>query len=318
MHPFTNRPADSVGSLGESKLIAEIRRWLGKANPPSPRGIGDDCAVFAPSLHRQVVTVDPVVFGRHFDDAVAPRNVGAKLLKRNLSDIAAMGAIPTVAVVSLLLDPSVKREWLRQFYLGLAATARTFHVQIVGGDVAQAPGILAASLTQLGRATASRIVTREGAKQGDAIYVTGRLGGSRSAHHYRFTPRLKEGQWLAAREEVHSMMDVSDGLAKDIHSITPTRLRASVLATAIPISAAAKSVATKTKRSPLDHALTDGEDYELLFTVSRKTDFAAFERTWRGTFRTPLTRIGQMVTNKSVSSDDDVNWGRYQGYEHLR
>src|ERR1700710_2389880 len=124
MTPFTSIRAESVIAQGELKLIAGIRRWLGSASPKSPFGIGDDCAVIPPTKNHQLVTTDPVIFGRHFDDTVPPQAVGAKLLKRNLSDIAAMGGKPVAAVISLALAPETSVAWLRRFYLGLAACAR--------------------------------------------------------------------------------------------------------------------------------------------------------------------------------------------------
>src|SRR3954471_10874438 len=120
MHPFTKRSDESVSAWGEEKLIMAIRRWLGAVSPRSPFGIGDDCAVLAAARRPQLITVDPVVYGRHFDDRVAPRGVGAKLLKRNLSDIAAMGGRPTAAVLALTLDARISRTWLEKFYRGLA------------------------------------------------------------------------------------------------------------------------------------------------------------------------------------------------------
>ncbi|HND61912.1 MAG TPA: AIR synthase related protein, partial [Opitutaceae bacterium] len=150
MHPFTSQPSASVAALGEERLIAAIRRWLGPASPRAPFGIGDDCAVLPAARGRQLITVDPVIFGRHFDASVPPRAVGAKLLKRNLSDLAAMGGKPTAAVLALTLDARVSRRWLEHFYRGLAACARRHGVPIVGGDVAQADGVVAASLTLLG------------------------------------------------------------------------------------------------------------------------------------------------------------------------
>src|ERR1700722_1817622 len=146
MSPFTRRPSLSVAALGEERLIAAIRRWLGPASPPTPFGIGDDCAVLPAARGRQLLTIDPVIYGRHFDGSVPPAAVGAKLLKRNLSDIAAMGGRPVAAVVALTLDPRVSLAWLEKFYRGLAAAARRHGVAIVGGDVAEAEGVLAASL----------------------------------------------------------------------------------------------------------------------------------------------------------------------------
>src|SRR4051812_30244924 len=142
MHPFTRKRADAVSAWGEEKLITAIRSWLGTASPRAPFGIGDDCAVVPASRGRQLITVDPVIYGRHFDDTVPPRAVGEKLLKRNLSDLAAMGGRPTVAVLALTLDAAVSCRWLEEFYRGLAVCARRYRVSVVGGDVAQADRIL--------------------------------------------------------------------------------------------------------------------------------------------------------------------------------
>lgn len=308
MHPFAPGPRDRVDALGEAGLIAAIRRWLGNACPPAPAGIGDDCAVIAPARKRQLLTVDPVIFGRHFDAAVPPAAVGAKLLKRNLSDIAAMGGKPRAAVVSLCLDRSVRIRWLREFHRGLAATARRYGVTLVGGDVAEAPGVLAASLTLLGEATGARVLTRRGARAGDWIAVTGRLGGSlASGHHHRFLPRLAEGEWLARRKEIRSMMDVSDGLAKDLAALTPTGTRAALDPAAIP----------RRRGCTLAAALGDGEDYELLCTIQSRANRAAVCRAWRRRFpRVPFTIIGRFV--RRSHHDPGPAPLRPRGYEHLR
>ncbi len=309
MHPFTRHHADSVSALGEEKLIAAIRGWLGSASPRAPFGIGDDCAVLPAARGRQLITVDPVIYGRHFDDTVPPREVGAKLLKRNLSDLAAMGGRPTAAVLALTLDASVSRKWLEQFYRGLAACSRRYDVPIVGGDVAQADGIIAASLTLLGEATGRRIVTRTGARTGDLIYVTGRLGGSlRSGHHYRFTPRLAEGAWLARQSGVRAMMDLSDGLAKDLRALTPRGAAAALLPGSLPLRPGCTLAA----------ALSEGEDYELVFALAARTDTAGFERAWQRAFpRTQLTQIGRFVSPGN-SPPGVVDLTKFQGYEHLK
>lgn len=307
MHPFTKRHADSVSALGEERLIAALRRWLGSASPRAPFGIGDDCAVLAPARGPQLITVDPVIYGRHFDDRVPARAVGAKLLKRNLSDLAAMGGRPTAAVLALTLDARVSVAWLEGFYRGLAACARHYGVPVVGGDIAQADGIVAASLTLVGAVTGTRVVTRSGAKTGDTIFVTGQLGGSlRHGHHYTFTPRLAEGAWLARRPEVRAMMDVSDGLAKDLHALTPRGAVAALTPTALPRRAGCDVRA----------ALVDGEDYELVFAARASADLAAFTRAWRRAFpRTPLTAIGRFTRTLPPGALDLRD---YHGYEHLR
>jgi thiamine-monophosphate kinase len=318
MSPFAKNKSGSVAALGEEKLIALIRRWLGAVSPPAPFGIGDDCAVLPATGARQLITTDPVIYGRHFDDATPPAAVGAKLLKRNLSDLAAMGAQPTAAVLSITLDPRVSVRWLEQFYRGLAATSRRWRVRIVGGDLTQAKNFVGAYLTLLGRATGPRIVTRTGARPGDAIYVTGQLGGSQLGHHWRFTPRLAEGAWLAQQSAVRAMMDVSDGLAKDLRALTPPGAKPAIDATAVPVSAAARRLAAHTKKTPLRHALCDGEDYEIVFALARTADRATFEKSWLHAFpRTRLTRIGQFVRAGKLPADA-INFDDYHGYEHLK
>jgi thiamine-monophosphate kinase len=309
VHPFTERPSESVAALGEEKLIAAIRRWVGTASPRTPFGIGDDCAVLPASRGRQLITVDPVIYGRHFDRDVPASAVGAKLLKRNLSDLAAMGGKPTAAVLALTLDRRTRVKWLEAFYRGLAACARRYRVSIVGGDVAQAEGVLAASLTLLGQASGERVLTRSGARVGDEIFVTGNLGGSlQSKHHFRFSPRLAEGAWLARQPGVRSMMDVSDGLAKDLHALTPPGAIAALTSDAIPCR----------RGVGLRSALTDGEDYELVFTRSSRADRAAFAQAWHRAFpRTRLTRIGHFMRAGELPANT-LNLDDYRGYEHLR
>jgi thiamine-monophosphate kinase len=319
MTPFTSIPADSVSAQGERRLIAGIRRWLGRASPKSPFGIGDDCAVIPPAKNHQLVTTDPVISGRHFDDTVSARAVGAKLLKRNLSDIAAMGGKPVAAVVSLALAPETSVAWLRGFYLGLAACARQYRVKIVGGDITEGPaGFVGAFLTLHGESTGRRVVTRTGARFGDHLYVTGSLGGSLLGHHHRFSPRLAEGVWLARRNEVRAMMDVSDGLAKDLAALTPAGLAPALDASAIPISAATRRSARQSKLSPLHHALCDGEDYELLIVVRAGTGRVRLERDWQKQFpKLPLSHLGQFARKNHLPAGA-LRLADYRGYEHLR
>ena len=309
MHPFAKKSADSVTAFGEARLITAIRRWLGATSPRAPFGIGDDCAVLPAARGPQLITVDPVIFGRHFDAAVPPRAVGAKLLKRNLSDLAAMGGCPSAAVLALTLDPQTSLAWLEQFYRGLAACARRYRVPIVGGDIAQADGVLAASLTLLGAAAGSRVVTRTGARIGDSIYVTGVLGRSfASGHHFAFHPRLAEGTWLAGRPEVRAMMDVSDGLAKDLGALTPPHTKPALEPDALPLR----------RGADLRAALTDGEDYELVFALAAHTDAVAFARAWHRHFpRTRLTNIGHFARSNALSPSA-VRLEDFSGYEHLR
>jgi len=298
----------SIAPLGEERLIATIRRWLGNASPASPFGIGDDCAVLGPSRGRQLITVDPVIHGIHFDSRTTPVAAGAKLFKRNLSDIAAMGGRPRAAVVALALDGRVSRAWLAGFYRGLAAESRRHGVPIVGGDLARLPGRFVATLTLVGDAPA-RILTRKGARPGDRIYVTGELGRSLSTgHHLRFRPRLAEGAWLSRRREVRAMMDVSDGLAKDLRALAPEGSEPLVDARALP----------RRRGATAREALCDGEDYELVFAVGGRTPTGVLEGAWRRAFpRTRLTCIGRFG-RAGDSAPDLLRLGKLRGYEHLR
>jgi thiamine-monophosphate kinase len=151
-------------------------------------------------------------------------------------------------------------------------------------------------------------VTRTGARIGDAIYVTGQLGGSmEDGHHFRFTPRLAEGAWLARQAGVRAMMDVSDGLAKDLHAITPPRAVPRLDPTLIP----------RRHGVSLRAALSDGEDYELLFAFAARADARALERRWSRAFpRTTLTRIGTFV-DRGADMRGAVDLDAFRGYEHL-
>jgi len=319
MSPFTRQRSRSVAALGENKLISEISRWLGSASPRSPHGIGDDCAVLAGTSRQQLITVDPVIYGEHFDDRTPARGVGAKLFNRNLSDIAAMGGRPRAAVIALALSGETKIEWLREFYRSLGNLARRYRVPLIGGDLAQQPQGFTASLTLLGESTKDRVLTRHGAKAGDWIFVTGKLGGSRLEWHWKFTPRLEEGQWLSLRPEVHAMMDVSDGVAKDLPALCPKAARISLSESAVPISRSARQVSQTSSKSPLEHALTDGEDYELLFAVSGRSKPDALIRAWQRKFSLPLSCIGQFVKSRSNSPfEDEIILSDYHGFEHLR
>ena len=317
MNPFTDIAARSVGALGERRLILKLREWLGAATPPAPFGIGDDCAVLPPTGARRVLgTTDPVIYGRHFDDSISAASAAEKLLKRNLSDIAGMGGTPRAAVVSLALPRRVSLAWIRGFYRALGRCAQRHQVAVAGGDIAESNGMLGAFLTLFGEASGDRVLTRQGARAGDHIYVSGELGGSILGKHCRFTPRLNEGRWLAARAEVRCLMDLSDGLAKDLLELTPAQLTPALDPAAIPLSRAARQLSRRDGRSALDHALSDGEDFELLFVVRGAADTAAFERAWRARFSTRLTRIG-VFTRASAPPAGALPLHRYHGYEHL-
>lgn len=319
MSPFTRQRSRSVAALGESNLITEIRKWLSTASPKSPAGIGDDCAVLAGSPRDQLLTVDPVIYGEHFDDKIPARGVAAKLFHRNLSDIAAMGGRPRAALVALAMSDEVKIEWLRDFYRHLGNIARRHQVPVIGGDIGHHSSGFIATMTLIGETSGKRCLTRHGAESGDWIFTTGRLGGSRLEWHWKFTPRLLEGQWLAARPEIRAMMDISDGLAKDLRSLQPKGTRVALSADRIPLSRSALQLSKQSGQPALFHALTDGEDYELLFAVNGRTKPETLMTAWQRHFKLPLTCIGRFLKPRTVSPfEDELDLSSYHGFEHLR
>ena len=323
MTPFASSSAQSVGSLNETTLISCIRNWLGSASPPPPAGIGDDCATLPAVSGIPLLTVDPVVYGKHFDDSLPPEQTGAKLLKRNLSDIAAMGGQPRAAVLSLLISPNLSLDWLERFFNGLKVTALTYKTQVVGGDISTTEGrTFAATLTLYGEA--EHPAARVGGEAGDRIAVTGTLGGSLLGKHAAFVPRLSDGQWLAARPELKALMDLTDGLAKDLSAMLPDGTCARLDTTAIPLEAAAMTQAEHSGQPALYHACCDGEDYELLAILDGKADLAPLLTAWEKDFDHPLTIIGAIAPADGPESDGhltDAETGEILfpggGYQHL-
>jgi thiamine-monophosphate kinase len=233
-------------------------------------GPGDDCAVLERPANRLLVTTDMLMDGVDFVLADAgPRQVGRKGMAVNLSDIAAMAGVPTAAVASVALPKQGGQSIGEDLFLGMRDVADAFHVLIVGGDTNSWDNRLVIAVTVLGEATAKGPVLRSGAKSGDWIFITGPLGGSLLGKHLDPTPRVNEALALHAAVDLHAMIDVSDGLAADLnHILEESRCGAVFDAAAIPIAPAAVERAKQTGKTPLDHALGDGEDFELVFTVS--------------------------------------------------
>lgn len=292
---FTDQKEDSIRALGEVRLIAQIREWLGDVVPPSPEGMGDDCAVVEPLAGKQILTTDSLSYGQHFDDQVAPQDAGAKLVKRNLSDIAAMGGQPDHALLTLLCGGDLRIDWLRAFIEGIRSTCEIYKVALVGGDVSSLPdGQFISSMSLTGHLEYPPLL-RSGAREGDALYVTGSLGGSLRQKHHSFEPRLAEGQWLAACGRCSALMDLTDGLAKDLRELIPKGCAAYLDLDDVPLSEDAHRIAAETGRPPMAHAFCDGEDHELLFALKGNADLDAFERDWAARFpQTPLSRIGRI------------------------
>jgi thiamine-monophosphate kinase len=250
----------------------EYIRWLRRQTPQDPRvliGPGDDAAaLFWQADQVCLVTTDMLLEGSCFRLAEAgPRRVGRKAMAVNLSDIAAMAGRPVAAVVSVGLPRRSGRSLAEELYAGLREMADQFATAVVGGDTNSWDGPLVISVALLGEAIPPGPVRRSGARPGDYLLVTGPLGGSILGKHLDFTPRVREAQQLLRAAPLHAMIDVSDGLGADVfHLCEESGCGASLRAEAIPIAADAYKLADG--RSPLEHALGDGEDFELVAALA--------------------------------------------------
>ena len=251
-----------LSAIGEFGVIERVTRGL-RYDATVHVGVGDDAAVLCGGKGwRLLVTTDMLVDGVHFDARRAdPSLIGRKALAVSLSDIAAMGGIPWAAVVAAGIPRAYPVRHMDALYRGLRRLAARYQVQIVGGDTVRAER-LTLTVTLLGWVEPRRAVLRRGARPGDVIYVTGRLGGSlRSGRHLTFEPRVQLARALLARIRPTAMMDLSDGLASDLRQLAKaSRVGCRIRAAQIPTARGVRTV---------DAALQDGEDFELLFTVAR-------------------------------------------------
>ncbi len=293
----------TVSDIGEDALVRRLTASL----PCDARvlaGPGDDCAVVVRPGHDLLLKADAVVEGIHFTRETAPELIGRKALARALSDIAAAGGVPRHALITLVLPADASVDRVERIYAGMIALAREHGVNVVGGETSRGSQLVI-SVTIVGEATHGPPVGRSGALPGDALMVTGRLGGSIRGRHLSFEPRLEQSSWLLRLFRPHAMMDLSDGLAKDL-----------------PRLAAASGVEFIIDESALPcaegctpaQAWGDGEDYELLFTI----DAALVEslmRHWRQTFPDlELTRIGSITAKGEGRTPGFAT----QGWEHFR
>ena len=228
--------------MNEFELITRLTKSL-PTNQKVITGAGDDCAVLDLGSPDDLVLfkTDAVVEGIHFTRATPPEKIGRKALARCLSDIAAMAGSPVAALVTVALPPDFDAEFIAGIYDGLNRLAQIFNVAIVGGETTTNPGGILISISLLGTVRRGKQVLRSGARAGDAIFVTGELGGSLAGKHLDFEPRLAEARWLAEHFSIHAMMDLSDGLAGDLrHLLNASQAGAELLKSAVPVSRAAK------------------------------------------------------------------------------
>ncbi|TKS59677.1 MAG: thiamine-phosphate kinase [Nitrospira sp.] len=340
-------------TIQEFALIRAIERRFARGASRLVRGIGDDAAVIAASppmwWH---LTTDLLAEGVHFDlNTASPKSVGYRAAMANLSDIAAMGAVPRYLLTSLAIPKTLKSAHIYELYEGLMKACRLHGVRLIGGDTSASKAGLFLSITLIGTTAARRALFRHGAHVGDRIYVTGTLGDSLAGlqlltggktprstrrkrarlsqsqrhflvnRHLHPTARLAEGQWLNNARLATAAIDLSDGLSGDLrHICEESRVGAELDLGKIPISTACRAYAERHRLQPAQLALTGGEDYELLFTVPSKKQ-STIERQARARgYR--VTCIGTIRPHRfgiqMTSSDGTRRPIPMTSYEHFR
>ncbi len=324
--------------MTEDQLVAALAERLEEvASTNILVGIGDDAAVWQPNRNnRSVVTTDALVEDVHFArELMSAEDVGHRALAANLSDVAAMGARPVLATVALGFPPGTDPAWLFACYDGMAALAKRTRCAIAGGDVTRAPSITLA-LTVVGEVRASNLKTRDGARTGDVIAVTGPLGGSYAglrvlrdrpdlatdpafaevlAAYRRPEPRLAEGRWLGASRHVHAMMDSSDGLSTDLSRLCAASRAAAVIET-VPVHDGARAVAAQVGDDPERYAFDGGEDFELLVAVDKR-GFRYLATRFEARFGRPLLRVGTVTEGAGVRLANGEALAP-SGWDHVR
>jgi len=264
--------------------------WVRTRQSPSDRVIlpaGDDLAILSGVPDALLVGIDQILDGVHFDSAThSPAAIGRKAMNRNLSDCAAMACLPLAAVVSLAMPRDLPATFAKELYEGMRTAGEKLGCAIVGGDTGAWAGKLAISVAILGRSDGVTPVRRSGAHAGDLVYVTGALGGSILARHMDFTPRIDEARALVSAHRITAMIDLSDGLSRDLaHICRESGVGAVIDADSVPVHADVARLPAS-NRTPLEHALHDGEDYELCFTSPDEVPSA--------------TRIGRIVSGHEI------------------
>ena len=274
--------------------------------PASRKLIGDDCAVvnFRGAKNLLVLKTDCVVERIHFQPTADPTLVGWTAMMRPLSDFAASSAVPQFALITLVVPGTRSQSWVRKLYRGLKRATAKFDVAIVGGETSATPGPATVSVSVSGFVERHRWVSRKGGKRGDDLFVTGRLGGSLGGKHLKFVPRIHESRWLTKNFGVHAMMDLSDGLGADLPRLAKaSRLGFKIERESLPLASGAT----------IANAISDGEDYELLFAISPR-DRTHLQKAWRRTFpKLPLTRIGSLTPQSALR-----NPHLKRGYVHFQ
>jgi thiamine-monophosphate kinase len=308
---------------GEHALIAEIRARAGAPPAWLPVGIGDDAAVVQPERGAlEILTTDAVVEGVHFDRRFStPRDIGWKALAVNLSDIAAMGGMPRLALLSLGLPDAMPASDVHALLDGFFALAADARVSLAGGNITRSPGPLFVDVTVSGFARPRHVLTRAGARAGDALYVTGQVGAAAAGlswlretddtspsealdacatRHRRPEPRVRVGALLGRNRAASACMDLSDGLADAVRQIAAASGVGAVIdGDELPVPEAARVWFRRRGVYPIAAAAAGGDDYELLFAVPRRARgrLATVIRQARGA---PITRIGELTADREI------------------
>jgi thiamine-monophosphate kinase len=311
-------PSNTPDSFGERALIAAIRARL----PDAPRwltvGIGDDAAVARPERGAlEILTTDALVESVHFDRRFSsPEDIGWKALAVNLSDIAAMGGTPRIALLSLGLPPDVDRAFVDALLDGFLALATESRVALAGGNITRSPGPLIVDVTVTGFARERHVLRRSAGHAGDELYVSGEIGAAAAAlgalrtggasdslaiRHRRPQPRVRLGTLLGRNRAANACMDLSDGLADGVRQIAEASgTGAAIDAATLPIPGAAKEWFMRAGLDPITAAVAGGDDYELLFSVPRRARgrLKTVVRQARGV---PVTRIGELTADTTIA-----------------
>ena len=288
------------------------------AQPDVALGVGDDAAILRPPTAQQVLTTDLLLEGVHFElNSATFEQIGRKSLAVSLSDVAAMGATPTVAVLNFAFPRQLAFADAQAVFRGALQLAREHNVAIVGGDTNRWSEKLVVGSTVLGRLDHAGWKI-SGAQPGDIVLVSGELGGSLLGKHLDFTPRCQLAVELANRYQIHAATDISDSLSIDLNEIAlQSELGITIQAEAIPLALAATQRAAQSGRTPLDHALYDGEDFELLLTVSPETARAILRDKILSTTLTEIGRVhegpGQLLIAREGVAAELLP---IKGYEH--
>jgi thiamine-monophosphate kinase len=301
----------------EDEITAWFRRQSRLDPAMFPIGIGDDMAeVRVASDATVLITTDMLLDGTHFDLATATlEQVGYKAMATSLSDCAAMATVPLAAVAAVGLPSGFGSSQLKELHAGITRAADKYHCPLVGGDITswRGDGRFAVNVTMLSRRAGHPPVRRNGAQAGDIICVTGSLGGSGFRRHLEFEPRVEEALKIAGRVTIHAMMDISDGLSTDLNRIcTQSGVGAILDAASIPVSDDAGR-----RPDPLDSALNEGEDFELLFTVA-PAQWDLLRGQWHQAV--PITQIGDVTQGAGMQirmADGRLTELMPGGYDHL-